>query len=295
MKSEPPTRDPVKVETASQPVALQNDDRTDIPQHQELASAPAAEPVFAPKEHQPVIMERPAPHADRPDTQDEAPSRLGPVVSALAQELSHQDGQGGMEWSGREHREHQSNGQAAVFPVVTEAVPAPLPSPSTLMMNGIDQKGVTAALASPATPAAHPAPPVPPVQPTDWMPETGAQQTKSIMLEVAQTDLGRVNVRVAVNQDIVHTHFSSDRNDMGQYLLNGQEKLQAALQTSGLDLGRFQVDIDRQSAGRSFQQPDSQGQSQGHGTPGEQQSHGQGREGLSRDNTPRRGLLNLVA
>ena len=83
---------------------------------------------------------------------------------------------------------------------------------------------------------------------------------------------GRVNIRVAVNQDTVHAHFSSERNELGQYLVNGQDRLQSALNASGLDLGRFQVDIDRQSAGRSFQQPASQEQSHGHAPQGESQN-----------------------
>jgi flagellar hook-length control protein FliK len=116
-----------------------------------------------------------------------------------------------------------------------------------------------------------------------------------MVLELSQADLGRVNIRVAVNQDVVHAHFSSDRNDMGQYLQNGQERLQSALQTSGLDLGRFQVDIDRQSAGRSFQQPASQGESSNHSRQEERQNPGQGREEFTQDAMPRRGMLNLVA
>ena len=95
-----------------------------------------------------------------------------------------------------------------------------------------------------------------------------------MVLEVSQAELGRVNIRVAVNQDIVHTHFSSDRGDMGQYLANGQDKLQAALQTSGLDLGQFRVDIDRQSAGRSFQQQPSHDQRPGTHSQGQGQGQG---------------------
>jgi hypothetical protein len=44
-------------------------------------------------------------------------------------------------------------------------------------------------------------------------------------------------------------------------LFSGQDRLQSALQSNGLELGQFRVDIDRQSAGRSFQQGPSQDQS----------------------------------
>jgi flagellar hook-length control protein FliK len=115
------------------------------------------------------------------------------------------------------------------------------------------------------------------------------------VIELSQADLGRVNIRVAVNQDTVHAHFLSERNELGLYLVSGQDRLQSALNASGLDLGRFQVDIDRQSAERSFQQPTSQGQSHGHTPQGEGQNSGLGREELVRDSTPRRGILNLVA
>jgi flagellar hook-length control protein FliK len=85
---------------------------------------------------------------------------------------------------------------------------------------------------------------------------------RSIVFEVVQPDLGRINVRVAMTNDMVHTHLSSDRSEVGQFLINGQDRLQAALQANGLDMGQFRVDIDRHSAGRSFQQehPRDQGQ-----------------------------------
>jgi len=71
---------------------------------------------------------------------------------------------------------------------------------------------------------------------------------RSVVFEVTQPDLGRVNVRVAMTNDLVHTHLSSDRPDVGQYLVNGQDRLQAALQASGLDMGQFRVHVDRQGA-----------------------------------------------
>jgi flagellar hook-length control protein FliK len=200
-----------------------------------------------------------------------------------------------MEWSGRDHRERPSADQAMAQSTMPDVSAPATPSNSTLVTNGMDHRAFSSAPSAKLSAETQSAAPAPPVQPTDWMPGNSAGQTKSMVLELSQTDLGRVNIRVAVNQDTVHAHFSSERNELGQYLVNGQDRLQTALNASGLDLGRFQVDIDRQSAGRSFQQPTSQGQSQGHTPQGESQNPGQGREEVMRDTTPRRGMLNLVA
>ncbi len=123
----------------------------------------------------------------------------------------------------------------------------------------------------------------------------GAPVMRSVVMNVNQPDLGQVNIRVAMTNDVVHTHFSSDRLEVGQFFINGQDRLQAALQASGLDMGQFRVDIDRQSGGRSFQQSSSQE----HGQPWNQGSYGLERDAHSdqQDHTrgARHGLLNVVA
>lgn len=123
----------------------------------------------------------------------------------------------------------------------------------------------------------------------------GTPVMRSVVMNVNQPDLGQVNIRVAMTNDLVHTHFSSDRREVGQFFINGQDRLQAALQASGLDMGQFRVDIDRQSGGRSFQQSSSQEQGQSWN----QGSHGMGRDAHSdqQDHTrgARHGLLNVVA
>jgi flagellar hook-length control protein FliK len=98
--------------------------------------------------------------------------------------------------------------------------------------------------------------------------------SRSVVFEIAEPDLGRINIRVAMTNELVHAHLSSDRSEVGQFLINGQERLQSALQSNGLEMGQFRVDIDRQSAGRSFQQGPPQDQSRmwqqdGNGTPRE--------------------------
>jgi flagellar hook-length control protein FliK len=42
----------------------------------------------------------------------------------------------------------------------------------------------------------------------------------------------------------VHTQFTTDRSDLGQFLLTRQDQLQQNLTKSGLELGQFQVHID---------------------------------------------------
>lgn len=240
-------------------------------------------------------MERPVPAQEIPGPNEDVVPRQPSVAPIAWQEPTNQEAESGMEWSGRDHRERPSGDQVLAQSTMPDVSAPATPSNSTLLNNGIDHRVFSSAPSDKLPVDAQPAASALPVQPTDWMPGTSANQTKSMVLELSQADLGRVNIRVAVNQDTVHTHFSSERNELGQYLVNGQDRLQSALNASGLDLGRFQVDIDRQSAGRSFQQPASQGQSQGHTPQGESQNPGHGREEVMRDNKPRRGMLNLVA
>lgn len=120
--------------------------------------------------------------------------------------------------------------------------------------------------------------------------------SKSVVFEVAQSDLGRVQVRVAMTNDVVHTYFTSDRSEIGTLLWNGQDRLQSALQASGLDMGQFRVDLERQGAGRSFQQGPPHEQGRGWQEPS---GRSQGEPGApdpsdGRRSAPR-GMLNLVA
>jgi len=89
-----------------------------------------------------------------------------------------------------------------------------------------------------------------------------AQVGRAILFQVADPDLGHINIRVAMTNDIVHAYLSSDRPEVGQFLVNGQDRLQSALQANGLEMGQFRVDIDRQNTGRSFQQGQPQDQPQ---------------------------------
>lgn len=285
--------EPVKVEVKAQPVGIQQDGRNVVSDPRPTVAPLTAEQPPVPSENRPMMMERPAPIHEVPVPKEEASPNQAALASIAGQDFSKGENESGTEWSGRDHRERSSNEQAVMQPLIAEA-PA-VPSNASLTVNGVDQRAFTSAPSAKLPAETHPTPAAPTVQPTDWLPGNASGQTKSMVLELSQADLGRVNIRVAVNQELVHTHLSSDRNDMGQYLVNGQDKLQTALQTSGLDLGRFQVDIDRQSAGRSFQQQTSQEHFHGNTPQGQNQSQGQGREELPRSTTSRRGVLNLVA
>ncbi len=284
-----------KGEAKTEPVVLPNDLRSQVREELNAVKALTAEQIQRPEDDRPVVTERPLPVQETPGPKEEMASRQPSVALTGWQEAATQDNERGMEWSGRDHRERPSADQVLAQSTMAD-VPAPAtPSNSTLLPHGMDHRAFSSAPSAKLPADTQPTAPTLPVQPTDWMPGTSANQTKSMVLELSQADLGRVNIRVAVNQDTVHTHFSSERNELGQYLVNGQDRLQSALNASGLDLGRFQVDIDRQSAGRSFQEPTSEGQSQGHTPQGDSQNSGQGREEVRRDTTPRRGMLNLVA
>jgi hypothetical protein len=162
------------------------------------------------------------------------------------------------------------------------------------MMAGAHGRVISSPPPPPSTPpSVSPAPSSLPAQ--DATESSVRFMTRSVMFDVAQPDLGHVNIRVAMTNDTVHTHLSADRLEVGQFLVNGQDRLQAAFQANGLDMGQFRVDIDRQSAGRSFQQDSSQ--EQGH--TGNQRSHDmKWGQSLDRQDDPRaslHGLLNVVA
>jgi hypothetical protein len=119
--------------------------------------------------------------------------------------------------------------------------------------------------------------------------------TRSVVFDVAQPDLGHVNIRVAMSNDVVHTHLSADRPEVGHFLINGQDRLQAALQANGLDMGQFRVDIDRQSAGRSFHHGPSQEQGQAWNQDSQEMKWGSSPDLQDEQRASLHGLLNVVA
>ncbi len=285
----------VKGEAHAESVVLPQDLQAQVREDLNAVKTFTPDQIQQPEDNRPVVLERPLPAEKAPEPNEDVASRRLAVPSTGWQEPTQQDDERGMEWSGRDHRERHAADQAMAQSAMPEVSAPATPSHSSLMTNGMDHRTFSSAPSVKLPADTQSATPTLPVQPTDWMPGPSTNQTKSMMLELSQADLGQVNIRVAVNQDTVHTHFVSERNELGQYLVNGQERLQSALNASGLDLGRFQVDIERQSAGRSFQEPTSQEQSHGHAPQGEGRDSGPGREEAARDTAPRRGMLNLVA
>jgi hypothetical protein len=191
-------------------------------------------------------------------------------------------------WSRHNGRQMETAGPTISQPFVVD---------HTIANGSVALGASSQASSAPGTPASTPV--VTQVQPglprEEMAQPTGVPGTRSVVVNVAQPDLGHVNIRVAMTNAVVHTFLSSDRADVGQFFINGQDRLQAALQASGLDLGQFRVDIDRQSSGRSFQQ----GSSQEQGQLWNQGSHGIGQELHSEQHGQTRGtlhgLLNVVA
>ncbi len=161
---------------------------------------------------------------------------------------------------------HQEEQQSASGENPWKAQGAMAPSPANLPGEPQTQSMTVGTASSPqprpvdsraTTPAGSPAS----VAPTQDIEPFVPTMSRSVVFEVGGADLGRINIRVGIANELVHAHLSSDRSDVGQWLFNGQDRLQSALQSNGLELGQFRVDIDRQNAGRSFQQGSPQDQS----------------------------------
>ena len=196
-------------------------------------------------------------------------------------------------WSGQQSLHHDPSEMKLPQAMVSERQVSGGPPPESMMA------GVQGRVGS-----SPPPPPTPPVvnqvqpsMPTHDAAESSVRfMTRSVVFDVARPDLGHVNIRVAMANDVVHTHLSADRLEVGQFLVNGQDRLQAAFQANGLDMGQFRVDIDRQSAGRSFQQDPSsqeQGQTWNQGSPG--MKWGQSPDRQDEPRASLHGLLNVVA
>lgn len=227
--------------------------------------------------------------ADAPHSQE---ASVGPMAQAAIadQQLSeHESSLEGREHHERDSRERTGEGVAGT-PIdgSAHAVFTHLHTGGSDVRAGAGGASLGAASAVPSAPASAS------LGPVGTASEAVPGSSRSVVLEVAQPDLGLVNIRVAVNHDVVHTALLSDRTDVGQYLMAGQDKLHSALQQAGLDLGQFRVDVQQQGAGRSFHQQTPHGQSQGQAMAGDGQGHGAGQP-MEANRPHRQGLLSLVA
>jgi hypothetical protein len=255
---------------------------------------PDTEPVFGG-----IPIERPVPlrsegHVEALSNHDSPDVRTTQTLPADHQSTSNTAEDSNQLWSDHNGQEQEQEQPETKLPQAAGA--------ESRLAQGQRAEPLVVGVATPTT-GTHPTPP-PTVstgsQTSPTVPASGTVErlfpgTRSVVFDVAQPDLGHVNIRVAMMNDVVHTFLSADRSDVGQFLMNGQDRLQAAFQANGLDMGQFRVDIDRQGAGRSFQQ--GQFQDQGHtwnqGSHGMEQEHRTDR--LDDRHMSLHGLLNVVA
>ncbi|THJ20847.1 MAG: flagellar hook-length control protein FliK [Nitrospira sp. CG24E] len=73
---------------------------------------------------------------------------------------------------------------------------------------------------------------------------SGMAQTVHVVLPAH--DSGPLSVRISMTDQTVSTQFTTDRNDLGQFLLTRQDQLQQSLSKSGMELGQFQVQVNQE-------------------------------------------------
>jgi hypothetical protein len=81
-------------------------------------------------------------------------------------------------------------------------------------------------------------------------------KVQSVHVELPSHDSAPLSVRISMTDQTVHTQFTTDRNDLGAFLMGRQDQLQQSLAKSGLELGQFQVHIDQRGQQESL--PDRQ-------------------------------------
>lgn len=69
----------------------------------------------------------------------------------------------------------------------------------------------------------------------------------SVRFEVQQGDMGRIRVHLSVVDHTVYTNVMTERVEAHDFLVKGSERYEAGLAAHGLDVGRFQVDVQGQS------------------------------------------------
>jgi hypothetical protein len=105
-------------------------------------------------------------------------------------------------------------------------------------------------------------------------------KAQTVHVELPSHDSGSpLSVRISMTDQMVHTQFTTDRNDLGALLFIRQDQLQQSLAKSGLELGQFQVHIDQR--GQQEALPDRQ--SRRNGEAPEQQPASQDRDQQAQD------------
>lgn len=78
-------------------------------------------------------------------------------------------------------------------------------------------------------------------------------KVQTVHVELPTHDSGPLSVRISMTDQMVHTQFTTDRNDLGALLMGRQDQLQQSLAKTGLELGQFQVHIDQRNQQESLQ------------------------------------------
>lgn len=102
-----------------------------------------------------------------------------------------------------------------------------------------------------------------------------------VHVELPSHDSGPLSVRISMTDQLVHTQFTTDRNELGALLFTRQDQLQQNLAKSGLELGQFQVHIDQQ--GRQEALPDRQSRRNGGGFEQQPSPQDQNQQAQDRD------------
>ena len=89
---------------------------------------------------------------------------------------------------------------------------------------------------------------------------TQVPATHAVQFDMAPADFGQLRVRVVLSDHTVHTLMKTDRAELGQMLMGQQEQLNTQLSAAGLDLGRFQVQVNQERTHHSGQEWPSQAQ-----------------------------------
>lgn len=69
----------------------------------------------------------------------------------------------------------------------------------------------------------------------------------SVRFEVQPGDMGRIRVHLSIVDHTVYTNVTTERLDTHDFLVKNSERYEAGLAAHGLDVGRFQVDVQAQA------------------------------------------------
>jgi hypothetical protein len=121
-------------------------------------------------------------------------------------------------------------------------------------------------------------------------------KVQTVHVELPSHDSGPLSVRISMTDLMVHTQFTTDRNDLGTLLFTRQDQLQQSLAKAGLELGQFQVHIDQR--GQQEALPDRQSRRNGEASEQQQQAsqdHNQQAQDRERPNPRPSRALSLFA